>query len=95
MAFSKMLGFDVTPLSPSSSIRRRRIPSSSNCRLMLSSQIDWPSASMSRSGLLIFMAPIVGYFSEVSYPDEPAVICPLSARHAISSVLRSRPSRRR
>ena len=41
------------------------------------------------------LAPFVGYVSEVSYPAEPPVIFGRSARHAMISVLRSRPSRRR
>ena len=53
MAFSKMVGFEVTPLMPSSSISRAMTPSSSSWRLMLSIQIDWPRASISRSLLLI------------------------------------------
>ncbi len=51
MAFSKMVGFEVTPLMPSSAIRRASVPESSSSRLMLSSQIDWPSARMASSGL--------------------------------------------
>ena len=40
MAFSKIVGLEVTPLIPSSSISWRRVPPSRSCRLMLSSQID-------------------------------------------------------
>ena len=51
MAFSKMVGFEVTPLMPSSAISRASVPESSSSRLMLSSQIDWPSSRMASSGL--------------------------------------------
>ena len=48
IAFSKIDGLDVTPQIPSSSIRRASLPSSSSCGEMLSIQIDWPRASISR-----------------------------------------------
>ena len=51
MAFSKIVGLEVTPPMPSSAIRRASVPVSSSSRLMLSSQIDWPSARMASSGL--------------------------------------------
>ena len=54
-----MVGFEVTPLIPSSSISRAMIPSSRSWRLMLSIQIDWPRASISRRWLLIYLAPFV------------------------------------
>ena len=38
MAFSKIVGLEVTPLMPSSSTRRSRSPSSISAREMLSSQ---------------------------------------------------------
>src|SRR5918999_3397050 len=53
MPFSKMVGLEVTPLMPSSSIRRAMVPSSSRSRFRLSIQIDWPRASISRSRLLM------------------------------------------
>ena len=62
MAFSKIVGFEVTPLMPSSAIRRASLPESSSSRLMLSSQMDWPSARMASSGLLM-VAP----WSRVGY----------------------------
>src|SRR4051794_8213817 len=43
-----MVGFEVTPVMPSSSTSERSLPSSSSSREMLSSQIDWPCASISR-----------------------------------------------
>ena len=57
MAFSKIVGFEVTPLMPSSAIRRASLPESSSSRLMLSSQIDWPSARMASSGLPMCGSP--------------------------------------
>src|SRR5918999_944489 len=53
MPFSKMVGLEVTPLMPSSSISRAMVPSSSRLRFRLSIQIDWPRASISRSRLLM------------------------------------------
>ena len=47
IAFSKIDGFDVTPEMPSSTIRRSSAPLSISWREMLSSQIDWPWASIS------------------------------------------------
>src|SRR3954471_6988561 len=43
-----MVGFEVTPLMPSSLMRRSSSPSSSRAREMLSSQTAWPSAWISR-----------------------------------------------
>ena len=57
MAFSKIVGLEVTPLMPSSAISCASLPVSSSSRLMLSSQIDWPSARMASSGLPMRMAP--------------------------------------
>ena len=42
MAFSKIVGFEVTPRIPSSSIIRARSPPSSSERRMLSYQGLWP-----------------------------------------------------
>ena len=66
MAFSKIVGLEVTPLMPSSAIRRASLPESSSSRLMLSSQIDWPSARMASSGLPMRWLP--GRGSPASYP---------------------------
>src|SRR6476659_2907950 len=57
MAFSKIVGFEVTPLMPSSAIRLASLPESSSSRLMLSSQIDWPSSCMASSGLPMIGSP--------------------------------------
>ena len=59
MAFSKIVGFEVTPLMPSSAIRRASLPESSSSRLMLSSQIDWPSSWMASSGLPMLWLSLV------------------------------------
>src|ERR1044071_3311228 len=53
MAFSKMVGFEVTPRRSSSSIFFRRSPVVSIARRMLSYQMDWPSFMISTSRLLI------------------------------------------
>src|SRR5918999_5418244 len=55
MPFSKIVGLDVTPLMPSCSTRRAMVPSSSRSRFRLSIQIAWPSASISRSKLLMMI----------------------------------------
>ena len=59
MAFSKMVGFEVTPLMPSWAIRLASLPDSSSSRLMLSSQIDWPSARIASSGLPMLWLSLV------------------------------------
>src|SRR5215217_3208300 len=53
MAFSKMVGLEVTPRRSSSSIFFRRSPVVSIARRMLSYQIDWPSFMISTRRLLI------------------------------------------
>src|ERR1700755_1199287 len=53
MAFSKMVGFEVTPRRSSSSIFVFRSPDVSIARRMLSYQIDWPSFMISVRLLLI------------------------------------------
>src|SRR5579875_2743991 len=70
-----MVGFEVTPLSPSSSIRRLRPPPSTSSRWRLSSQIAWPSASISRS-LLLMLLP----FSAWVISNRPANHPPRGAR---------------
>src|SRR5688572_20244018 len=52
MAFAKIVGLLVTPLTPSWSINRRSPPPVMRCRLMLSSQTDWPRWLSARSGLI-------------------------------------------
>jgi hypothetical protein len=47
MAFSKMVGFEVTPRRSSSSILFFRWPPVSSARRMLSYQMDWPSFMIS------------------------------------------------
>src|SRR5687768_13700166 len=61
-----MVGFEVTPLMPSSSTRRCRIPSSSSPRLMLSIQTAWPSASISRSRFVMSSSVLSGGHWELS-----------------------------
>ena len=75
MAFSKMVGLEVTPLMPSSAISCASLPVSSSSRLMLSSQIDWPSAWMASSGLPMRWLP--GRGSGASYPPcaRRVVVC--------------------
>src|SRR5829696_1294329 len=53
MPFSKMVGLEVTPLRPSPSTSSRSVPSSSSWRFRLSIQMACPSASISRSLLLM------------------------------------------
>src|SRR5687768_13073123 len=53
MAFSKMVGFEVTPRRSSSSIFLRRSPLVSIARRMLSYQMDWPSFMISTRRLVI------------------------------------------
>ncbi len=47
MAFWKMVGFDVTPVSASSSIQRASAPVFSQPRDSESIQTDWPSSASS------------------------------------------------
>jgi hypothetical protein len=42
MAWSKMVGFEVSPVTPSSSIYRASVPRSNSSRVMLSSHRLWP-----------------------------------------------------
>src|SRR5690625_2254668 len=63
MAFSKMLGLEVRPVSDQSSICRARLPSSRMSRVMLSSHRLWPSSCSFR---VAFMktpdtVPCLGY----------------------------------
>src|SRR5713101_2537967 len=44
IALSKMVGFDVRPVTDSSSMYRSSVPLVSRSRVMLSSQIDWPTS---------------------------------------------------
>ena len=46
MAFWKMVGFDVTPVSASSSIQRASLPVFSQPRDSESTQTDWPSSEI-------------------------------------------------
>jgi hypothetical protein len=57
MAFSKMVGFEVTPRRSSSSIFFCRSPLVIIARRMLSYQIDWPSFIISVRRLLISHLP--------------------------------------
>src|SRR5688572_27287732 len=59
MAFSKMVGFDVTPRRSSSSIFILRSPETSIARRILSYQMDWPSCMISVSLLLIILRPVL------------------------------------
>src|SRR6185295_254874 len=58
MAFSNIAGFEVTPLSPSSSIRRFSSPDVTSLRSILSFQIDCPSFVSSISGLVLIVSPL-------------------------------------
>src|SRR5215510_7923530 len=55
MAFSKIVGLDVTPRRPSSAIIRARSPLSSIARRMLSYQMLCPSFCNSISGFIILL----------------------------------------
>src|SRR6266542_5279633 len=44
MAWSKMVGFEVSPVTASSSTYRRRVPVVRSSRVMLSSQMLWPAS---------------------------------------------------
>src|ERR1051325_1785557 len=57
MAFSKMVGFEVTPRRSSSSIFFCRSPVVIIARRMLSYQMDWPSFIISVRRLLISHLP--------------------------------------
>src|ERR687890_170918 len=57
MAFSKMVGFEVTPRRSSSSIFFCRSPDEIIARRMLSYQMDWPSCIISVRRLLISHLP--------------------------------------
>src|SRR4051794_20518094 len=78
MAFSKMVGFEVTPLMPSSAIRRASVPESSSSRLMLSSQIDWPSARMASSGLPMSCGSLVEGRVHGTHREQPLLLVPMS-----------------
>src|SRR5689334_5336841 len=52
IAFSKIDGFDVTPLTPSSSISRLRSPLAMKPRARKSSQIAWPCCSSFLTGFM-------------------------------------------
>src|SRR5512138_662433 len=56
IAFSKIEGFDVTPLTPSLSIRALRSPLATKPRARKSSQIAWPWFSSVLTG---FMGPVL------------------------------------
>src|SRR5205085_7076471 len=56
MAFSKMVGFEVTPRRSSSSIFFARSPDVSIARRMLSYQMDWPSCMISVRRLVMILS---------------------------------------
>src|SRR5712671_5526185 len=56
IAFSKIDGFDVTPLTPSLSISLFRSPLTMKPRARKSSQTDWPCCSSALTG---FMSPVL------------------------------------
>src|SRR5579884_3100723 len=56
MAFSKIVGLEVTPVRPSSSMSFLSWPVVMSERLMLSYQTETPKRSRSRSGFLLLMS---------------------------------------
>jgi hypothetical protein len=56
MAWLKMVGLDVTPVTPSSSTMRRNSPLVIRPRRMLSYQTLWPSLGSSSRGLLMSLS---------------------------------------
>ncbi len=80
MPCSKIVGLVVTPERPSSAIRRASSPSSSSALVRLSSQIDWPSASISSSrleltaGAVLAVAAVCGVPPGAGAPPCPAAV---------------------
>src|SRR5262249_498784 len=65
MAWSKIVGFDVSPVTDSSSMYRLSVPLSSRSRVMLSSQRLWPRL-WSNSVAFIVSPPSVRSLGELS-----------------------------
>src|SRR5215472_12773833 len=64
MAWSKMVGLEVRPVTESSAMYCLRVPVLSRSRVMLSSQILWPRLCKS-SVAFIFVFFLVGLFQQI------------------------------
>src|ERR1700737_1627562 len=62
IAFSKIDGFDVTPLTPSVSISFCRSPLVTKPRARKSSQTDWPGFSSALTGFMMSVSVRAGLF---------------------------------
>src|SRR5258708_33205999 len=69
IAFSKIEGFDVTPLTPSLSISFFRSPLAMKPRARKSSQTDWPCFSSSLTGFMMPCSVRAGGFQQLFWPQ--------------------------